>query len=211
MILRSFVVTSFGLVFALLLAACSSVPTKETGQVERIVLYEAKTAALVESDQWALKGRLAVNDGEEGGSGHLNWWKRGQTSSMSFRGALGRGAWQLAVDDNGAVLKWADGAVYRADTVDELIEQQLGWAIPVDALAWWVRGLAAPGNWDLRQLDMYGNLERLSQSGWDIDYGRYRDAGGIPMPVKLTARRHSYTVKFVIQDWDLQAKTGLDE
>ena len=46
---------------------------------------------------------------------------------MNFHGALGRGAWQLNADENGAVLEWADGEIHRADTVGELLEQRLGW------------------------------------------------------------------------------------
>ncbi len=199
------------LTFALLITACSTVPSGKSSQAERVSLYEAKSGALAKSERWSLRGRLAVNDGKEGGSGHLNWQKHGQTSSMNFRGALGRGAWQLNADENGAVLEWADGEVHHADTVDELIEQRLGWTIPVSALAWWVRGLTAPGDWDLRQLDKHGNLEKLSQLGWIIEYGRYRDAGSVSMPTKLTARRQSHTVKFAIQDWDLGAGKGTDE
>jgi outer membrane lipoprotein LolB len=207
LILRSL----FLLIFALLITACSSVPTADIDQAERVLLYEARSGALAGAERWALKGRLAVNDGEDGGSGHLNWQKHGQTSSLNFHGALGRGAWQLNADENGAVLKWADGEVHRADSVGELVEQQLGWTIPVNALAWWVRGLTAPGDWDLRQLDEHGNLEKLSQLGWNIEYSRYRDAGSVSMPVKLTARRQSYTVKVAIQDWDLEAGPGRDD
>jgi len=206
-----FLARIFSLIFALLVTACSSVPSGETSQAKRISLYAAKSGALAEVERWALKGRLAVSDGEDGGSGHLSWLKNGKTSSMNFHGALGRGAWQLNAGENGAVLEWANGEVHRADTVGELIEQQLGWTIPVNALTWWVRGLAAPGDWGLRQLDEHGNLELLSQLGWNIEYGRYRDAGSLSMPVKLTARRQSYTVKLVIQNWDLEAESGRDE
>lgn len=211
MISRSLLLSFLSLIFALLITACSTVPTVEIDQAELILLYQARSDVLTAAEGWALKGRLAVNDGEEGGSGHLSWQQYGQASSMNFHGAFGRGAWQLNADENGAVLEWADGEVHRADTVGELIEQWLGWTIPVSALAWWVRGLAAPGDWDLRQLNAQGNLEKLSQLGWNIEYGQYRDAGRVSMPVKLTARRQSYTVKFAIQDWDLEAGTGWDE
>ncbi len=211
MISRSLLLSFLSLTFALLITACSTVPTVEIDQAELILLYQARSDVLTAAEGWALKGRLAVNDGEEGGSGHLSWQQYGQASSMNFHGAFGRGAWQLNADENGAVLEWADGEVHRADTVGELIEQWLGWTIPVSALAWWVRGLTAPGDWDLRQLNAQGNLEKLSQLGWNIEYGQYRDAGRVSMPVKLTARRQSYTVKFAIQDWDLEAGTGWDE
>ena len=203
MIFRPTFLFLLSLIFALLLTACSTVPTTEPDQAQRLVLYEIKSGELQNVQRWALKGRLAINDGKDGGSGHLNWQKRDRFSHMSFHGALGRGAWQLIEDENGAVLEWANGEIKRAETVAELAEQQLGWAIPVNALAWWVRGLAAPGDWDLRQLDKNGDLENLSQKGWTIEYGRYRDLGSVSMPVKLTARRQSYTVKVAIQHWDL--------
>ena len=210
MIFRFLHLSILSLTFALLAAACSTVPTGEIDQSERVLLYQAKSGALEDMERWALKGRLAVNDGKEGGSGRLKWEQQGQSSSMSFHGALGRGAWQLSADENGAVLEWANGEVHRADSVGELVEQRLGWTVPVNALSWWVRGLTAPGEWDLRQFDEHGNLELLSQRGWNIEYGRYRDTASISMPVKLTARRQHYTVKFAIQDWDLEA-TSQDE
>lgn len=187
----------------LLITACSTVPDKEIDQTARDSLYAAKSLVLAEVEQWALQGRLAINDGKEGGSGHLKWQNYGHSSSMNFHGPLGRGAWQLHANESGAVLQRADGTVHRAGTVGELIERRLGWEIPVNALAWWVRGLSAPGNWEARQIDEQGNLKELSQLGWRIEYGRYRDVGSVSMPMKLTARRQSYTVKFAIQRWDL--------
>ena len=186
-------------------------PITEPDQGQRVELYEIKSGELQNVQEWALKGRLAINDGKDGGSGHLNWQKSDRFSRMSFHGALGRGAWQLTEDENGAVLEWADGELNRAETVAELVDQQLGWTIPVNSLAWWVRGLAAPGDWDLRQLDMNGNLETLSQSGWTIEFGRYRDLGQVSMPLKLTARQQSYTVKIAIKSWDLKIETGNGE
>ena len=195
----------------MLLPGCSTAPAKEVAYPERVLLYEKKSDELEATDRWALKGRLAVDDGEDGGSGHLDWQKSGRNFSMSFYGALGRGAWQLNADENSAVLKMADGKVYRAKTSGELVEQRIGWKIPVNALAWWVRGISAPGAWEMRELDGHGNLLKLSQQGWEIEYSRYQDSGGVSMPRKLTARRPPYTVKLAVQHWNLQAETGPDE
>jgi outer membrane lipoprotein LolB len=109
------------------------------------------------------------------------------------------------------VLEMADGGVYRAKTSNELFEQRIGWKIPVTALAWWVRGISAPGRWEMRELDEHGNLLKLSQQGWNIEYSRYRDSGGVSMPTKMTARRPPYSVKLVVQHWELQAETVPDE
>lgn len=121
---------------------------------------------------------------------------------MDFHGALGRGAWRLQASRFGAELELADGTRYQAPNVDLLVQQQLGWQIPVETLAWWVRGLAAPEDFDQRELDQDGNLLLLSQRGWQIEYGRYSQVGGIAMPVKMTARQADKSVKLAIRNWE---------
>jgi outer membrane lipoprotein LolB len=153
-----------GLAAVIFLAACSSVPLTKTDQAGLAGLYQARHDNLLSLEQWAFEGRLAVNDGQDGGSGHFNWQRHGEASSMDFHGALGRGAWRLEADRNGAVLELADGEIDRAPSVGQLVERRLGWKIPVDALSWWVKGCTAPGNWDQR--DSY--TVKLAIRDWSL-------------------------------------------
>jgi outer membrane lipoprotein LolB len=200
-----------GLAGGFFLAGCSSVPDTKPDQAGRSLLYEARLNDLSRAEQWAFEGRLAVNDGKDGGSGYLEWTNHGDSTSMNFHGALGRGAWRLETDDDGAVLELADGEVHRAASVSQLVESRLGWEFPVDALAWWVRACAAPGDWDRRELDDNGRLSTLSQFGWLIEYGNYRDIGGVYMPLKLTARRDAYAVKLAMRNWSVMMDSDRNE
>ena len=112
-------------------------------------------------------------------------------------------AWRLLAGLNGAELEFADGRRYRADSIDELVRRQVGWQVPVEALAWWVRGLAAPGNPQQRVLDEEGRLSLLQQDGWQIEFGRYGMFDGEAMPARMTARQRDRTVKLAIRKWDL--------
>jgi outer membrane lipoprotein LolB len=188
---------------ALLVQACSSAPRVADGDGIPMERYQARAAELSSIPDWALRGRLAVTDGKDGGSGSLRWKETTDGSHMDFHGALGRGAWRLSAGAGGAELELADGNRYRADTVGELVRGQLGWDIPVDALAWWVRGLEAPGTPESRVLGEDGTLEMLRQDGWLVEYGRYREVNGIDLPVKLNARQAERTVKLAIRDWEL--------
>ena len=75
-------------------------------------------------------------------------------------------------------------------------------------LSWWVRGLAAPGAVESRQLDAEGNLIGLTQQGWNIEYGRYRVTNGVSLPSKMTARRADRSVKLAVREWSLGANDG---
>jgi outer membrane lipoprotein LolB len=77
------------------------------------------------------------------------------------------------------------------------------WEIPVESLSWWVRGLATPGRFRERVIDGDGNISKLLQDGWTIEYDRYRVFEGLNLPVKLTARQGKWKVKLAIRSWDL--------
>jgi outer membrane lipoprotein LolB len=190
---------------AALPVACATVPPSEQAPGARAPLYEQRFAQLTAVDDWSLEGRLAISDDADGGSGQLRWRQRNGSSHMDFHGALGRGAWRLEADAAGAELQLADGSLRRADTVDALVRAEIGWRVPVEALAWWVRGLAAPGRLEHRQLDDQGRLSELRQSGWRIEFDRYEEIGPLSMPVRLTARQDDRTVKLAIRKWELSA------
>jgi outer membrane lipoprotein LolB len=191
-----------------LAAACTSLPPADGELAQRLPLYDERADRLERVETWSLEGRLAVSDDRDGGSGTFRWRNGAQSSRMDFHGALGRGAWRLEADDQGAELAFADGTTHRAPSVDALVREQLGWTVPVQRLDWWVRGLAAPGDVQRRALDAEGRLSALQQDGWDIEYDRYGDVGDVAMPFRMTARQQGRTVKIAVKKWRL---LGRDE
>lgn len=190
------------LAIALLLNACTAVTVREPGTSGKQA-YQERARQVGAIEQWGLVGRLSLDDGEDGGSGKLSWDAQPAGSDLDFHGAMGRGAWQLKVREHSATLKEADGAVQTALDVNELMQNRIGWSIPVEALAWWVRGLKAPGETGLEQFDTDGRLLSLQQHGWTVEFKRYRSVGKIILPVRLEAQKDSYRVKLAVSRWRL--------
>jgi outer membrane lipoprotein LolB len=197
------------LLAVLLSPACSSMRPVKLEEAERVRLHQAKADRLAVFSAWNMEGRLAVSNEVDGGSGQFRWAKDADGMRMDFHGALGRGAWKLEAGEQGAELILADGTVHDADSVDQLVRQEVGWEIPVENLSWWIRGLATPGRFRKRDIDGEGNVSKLLQDGWTIEYGRYRVFEGVSLPVKLTAYRGKWKVKLAIRSWDL-AETVVD-
>jgi outer membrane lipoprotein LolB len=194
---------ALSLLLVMLLPGCSSMQAVDVDEPGRNRLYQTRFDQLARFDNWNLEGRLAVSNSEDGGSGHFKWRKSTGDNQMDFHGALGRGAWRLVADERGAELELADGTVHRGDSIDKLVRLQVGWEIPVGSLSWWVRGLAAPGEYQERMIDDEGKLRQLLQGGWSVEYGRYSLVEGISLPVKLTARQDDWKVKLAIRGWEL--------
>jgi len=188
----------------LLLNACSGVVVKEPQPGNKAV-YQDRAAKIGAVSEWGLVGRISLDDGDRGGSGRLQWDVESDSSELDFHGAMGRGAWHLQISPGRATLKEANGAEQTAAGVNTLIQDRMGWPIPVEALQWWVRGLAAPGSIEDEVLDSESRLIHLDQFGWSVDFNRYDSVAGVALPVRLDARRDSYRVKLAISRWRMDA------
>lgn len=186
----------------LLVQACATAPVP-TADPEAERQYLQRLDRLSVADHWTVRGRLAVRDGADGGSGSLSWRSSPSFTQLDFHAALGRGAWRLVALPGQAVLTLADGEEHRAGSVDRLVRNRLGWHVPVAELAWWIRGLAAPQGRARRIVGEAGTLLALSQAGWDIEFSRYRSFGDELMPGLVVARQGDRQVKFAIRDWAL--------
>lgn len=194
----------------MLLQACATPMVAPPGDEAAQAAYRERLLSLTEVRRWQLSGRLSIDDGEDGGSGRLDWVVDEDDAQLEFRGALGKGAWRLEISPAAAVLHKADGSVRVAPSVDELVLEEIGWRIPVSALQWWVRGLAAPGPADTRTLDPEGRLLALEQHGWRIEFSRYREFGKQTLPARLDATRGPRRVKLAVVEWSPLGPAGED-
>ncbi|NND45040.1 MAG: outer membrane lipoprotein LolB [Xanthomonadales bacterium] len=196
---------------ALLVQACATPPAAPPGDPEAFAAYQERRSGITAIGHWRLSGKLSIDDGEDGGSGRLDWVVNGDFAQLDFRGAFGKGAWRLELGPSGARLHKADGSVVVAPTVDTLVVEEVGWRIPVDALQWWARGLAAPGDERAMELDPEGRVLRLNQHGWEILYSRYRAFGNQQLPGRMDASSGDRRVKLAIVGWTPQEPETPDE
>jgi outer membrane lipoprotein LolB len=194
---------------ALLLGACGTLPPADGTRELANGAYQERAAALTAWVRWDFIGQLSVDDGSDGGTGRLHWRVREQDSRLDFRGSLGRGAWRMTIQPGSAVLEKADGSRSEARSVEELIQREVGWRIPVESLRHWVLGLRAPGHSRAMEVDDQGRITRLEQQGWSIDFDRYRRWEGVELPGRIEAVRGELRVKLVAGRWSRpQAEAG---
>lgn len=194
----------------LLLAGCASRgPTIETlrslDDPEAIAAAQAgqatREAWLSARPDWSFEGRVAVSHGSKGGNGRLDWEQAGVTYIAALSAPITRQSWRLIVDDRGARLEGLDGGTRNGPDADLLLREATGWDIPVQTLAEWARGIAAGGQ---ATFGMNGQLQSLSQSGWQIRYSEWQPIATDvpPMPRRIEAQRGEARVRLIIDRWD---------
>ncbi len=186
-----------------LLAACTSTPRRELA-----VLDPAAQRALIAGlDNYQVEGRVAVAAGSEGFNASMNWNQAGAVSSVRLAGPMGAGSLQMQFGDGHLRLE-SRGQTLQDAAAQDAVQQQLGFAPPLDALRYWLLGLAAPQGQSQESRSADGQLLSLAQQGWLVEYQEYqpqRAAGAtVSLPRRLRATREDLRLRIVIDSWRLQ-------
>lgn len=191
------------LTLVLMLGACSNLHQRETLEFGGDAsAWQTHRKAVTPLDSWTLQGKLGVRAPTESGSGTVLWLQQQEQYDIRLSGPLGRGATRIQGNDRGVTLDIAGQPPVSASSAEALLEQQVGWRLPVEHLLWWVRGLPAPGSPSRLQLNPDSQLARLAQAGWTVEYSRYQQIDGVQLPQRLQLSGYDMLLTLVITRWE---------
>lgn len=194
---------------ALLLSGCTQVFTPapvspNSFQKQPWAVREKNLSALV---NWKIRGAFSINDhSDKVRMASYTWEEQGQTYAIYIHAALNL---------YGAVIKGRPGYVwlYRGDSTpvvasspEGLMQDQLGYSLPLSDLEYWIRGLPAISRFSATY-DSWGHLSTLKQDGWTIRFDRYRPLGNPPfenvdVPRLLNMSNDKIDVRIVVNNWN---------
>jgi len=185
---RGLVVMAF-----LALAGCASAPP--TGSTQR--------PADAEHVNYTINGRIAVKyDGQRSSAG-LHWTHHADSDDVLLLAPLGVTVAHIQRDAQGAEMV-ASGRHYVAQDSDDLMQQALGWHLPLDGLQYWVLALSKPGTEAVVERGAHGQTSSLRQDGWDIRYTRYASQMPDSLPLRMVLQREGLEIKLLVDEWQMQ-------
>jgi len=185
-----------------LLAGCAGFGSREAVQGQGSpALWNSHKTQLSQLDGWEINGKVGIRAPRDSGSGTLYWLQRQDYYDIRLSGPLGRGAARLTGRPGKVSLEVASQGRYEADSPETLLQEQLGWNLPVSHLVWWVRGLPAPDSKSQVTLDGDSRLARLEQDGWSVEYLSYTEQNGYTLPDRIKLHGKDLDVTLVVKDW----------
>ena len=157
----------------LLLSACSS-QAPQPHLDAPVLSWEQRKQQLTPIERWSVLGKISIRTPDDTTSANLNWSQNRDHYRIYMAGPLGQGAVNIEGSDRLGTTLDISGERYRAASPEALLQQQLGWAVPVTQIPYWIRGLPAPEQPHIKVLDHYNQLEQLHQNGWTIRYLGYQ-------------------------------------
>ncbi|HET6913306.1 MAG TPA: lipoprotein insertase outer membrane protein LolB [Rhodanobacteraceae bacterium] len=190
-------------VAAVLLALAACAPVRTRGTAAQISAQAAREQRLGAQTRWGLQAHFAVSDGRDGGSGTLTWQQQGDQYSLDLRAPITGKTAQLQGGPKGAVLTGLRDGPVRGDDAQTLLAEQFGWHMPVAELTYWVRGLRAPDSPSELSYGENGLPALLLQDGWKIEYRDWYADRNPPLPRKVYASKPPYSVRVLIEQWQM--------
>jgi len=161
---------------AIALAGCASVKPQGPSTTNAATSVTAQTSR-------AYQGRFAVQYNDQNGQqrnayGNFTWQETGDTVSLQLRNPLGQTLAIVTSSPASATLELPNRQPLTADNVSTLMQNALGFALPVEGLRYWLQPSPAPTSRAKTEQDpeQPSRLKQITQDGWTIDYVAYADA-----------------------------------
>ncbi|WP_110687618.1 lipoprotein insertase outer membrane protein LolB [Salinicola aestuarinus] len=151
-------------------------------------------------DTWQIAGKVGLRTPQDSTSANLDWRQTPQHYRMLISGPFGAGRSVLEGRAGAVRLTTGDGT-FEAASPEALMQQQLGWSLPISALDYWVRGLPAPGSVFETTPDTFGFPKTLQQAGWRIEYRDWTYAGELWLPRRLVMTYNEVRATLVVNEW----------
>ena len=198
-----FIITS-AILLLLSLSGCSSFRLFSKGTVppsNQIISAPQRQAQVTELRNWSNKGAISVQYQGHTDIGSFDWRQRGDQYNMRVAGPLNLGGMRIQGSSGAVTLQQGNEPPKAASTPEALMQQTLGWSLPLTNFRYWTRGLIAPNQPSTPAYDRYGHLTQLQQQGWTIRYLGYQAAGPYDLPRTIVFNNQAIRVKMVIKQW----------
>lgn len=192
-------------VCTLFLVSCATTSSK-ISPISKEATYQQDQVQqqLSKLTKWQAKGVIGIIYNNKADSANYIYSQDGDEFSIKLYGPLGIGSVEIYGDSKHVVIENSKGEKAQAKDAQTLMQEQLGWYVPVEGLQYWIKAAAVPNAKKDIQLNQNKLIDKLSQNGWDISYKGYELIDDkYPLPSKIRMVRDSLILKIVIKSWQV--------
>jgi outer membrane lipoprotein LolB len=204
--------STFLALIILVLPACSRFGGLGEDSV-RQELWVGQQLTAGEMTQWNLYARAALRLKGEAYNISIQWQREADDRfEMLLEAPFGQGVLRIdAVGPGRYRLRLPDGRQVSNSSVEALLDEVVGWSLPIGGLDYWVRGVPDPRTVSSHQLDSEGRARSIRQDGWDITYQDYFEDSSRPaLPRRFGLANDKLTLKLVIERWQQAPAAATD-
>ncbi len=150
------------------------------------------------SSSFSVTGAIAAKNQQQGWTATFYWKQNNpQDYQILISGPLAAQSMEITQHPDGVTFREGH-KVLHAKQAEELLAKETGIRLPMHHLYYWIKGKPAPGPTSAITRSENGDILRLQQSEYTLEYSDYRDH--YPYKIRLTG--HQLVVKIIIKHWE---------
>lgn len=175
----------------LLLASCKQSSVKPKLELNLVEFNDI--------ERYQILGKMSFSDGQDGGSGRIDWQFNNGYVVALLKAPLGSKSWEIKEFEGGAQIETNQGYKQISESAQSLISQELGWHVPWNELKHWIKG--SPHLSNKSEVTVHNDGYDIREKGWVIQYSKLRSFETGELPMKIVARKDNYAIKVSIKSW----------
>lgn len=133
----------------------------------------------------------------------IHWQRDPDGFMMLLQAPMGQGVFRIESEPGEPYrLRLPDGRVFENLTAEALLEDVIGWSLPISGLDYWIRGMPRPGSDYSHRVRVDGRTRSIKQDQWDIkylDYFEQQEDSRLPRKIELSS--DTITVRLIVERW----------
>lgn len=142
---------------------------------------------------WQASGSMSIQQANRTTAFSFQWQQNQKHYTLQLFAPLGLGSLRIVGDADHVELWQSATQKITAKTPEILMQRELGYAVPITSLYYWIRGLPDPRM----------PMTKMQQQDWKINFLDFKIVSGFNLPTKIILENKIMHVKIVITRWDL--------
>ncbi|MCJ8299232.1 MAG: lipoprotein insertase outer membrane protein LolB [Pseudomonadales bacterium] len=187
----------------LLISGCASTTPKQSDTAQLTPLnWQQHFNSIRSLQKWDANAQIAIKIDQKTQKAKMIWQQNHNSYDISFLGPFGQAGPKLSGDSQSVTLTIPREAPLTGTNTSALLQQRLGWQLPVENAKYWIKGIPSPLS-DSQLSLKDERLYILQQDGWTITYDRYRQVSNQYLPAKILISRENLRFLLVIYKWEI--------
>jgi outer membrane lipoprotein LolB len=186
------------LLMVLFLTACSS---------QKIQNINDRMTQMSNLNEWQAFGKVGIQTAADSGTVSIDWLQNNQTQDyhITLTAPFGQGEIDLQGNEIIATVKMPDGRILENQNLEQVLQSEIGFFVPLINLKWWILGVPNPHTPYTFELNQNGLIDTLQQDEWALSYKSYQTiSNNILLPRRFTAHSKELDLNMVVNNWNVR-------
>lgn len=164
---------------------------------------QARVTTLNALTDWKISGAVSITVPQQQPEiANYTWIQQPQHYQIILNSALDLYQIVILKNKNTITLTKNNKLLTQASTPEKLMQNAVGWSLPVEYLQYWIKGIPVPNQPYQATYDRFGHLVRLKQAGFTVHYQRYQTiSNDLDLPQLISVQSPALFAKILIKQF----------